>query len=252
MIRTDRQGHVAVITMQGSNDLNLDVIGPELYASLDAYLADEDLRCAVLTGHGTRAFSAGGDIKKFAGTTFNPGDFWSSSTNPLNGKAFWKPLVAAVNGHALGSGMMLALACDLVFASENATFGLPEVKYGFPPGLAATQRLPRRVGLGPALEMLLTGDSISAAQAERWCFVNRIVRQSELVNAAIDVAERIAANPPLAVRGSKELAWRATDMSLDEGIRLEDAITQLARNSEDAKEGPLAYREKRKPKFVGR
>ncbi len=251
MIRTDRQGHVAVITMQGSNDLNLDVIGPELYASLDAYLGDDDLRCAVLTGHGTRAFSAGGDIKKFAGTAFSPGDFWSSATNPLNRNGFWKPLVAAVNGHALGSGMMLALACDLVFASENATFGLPEVKYGFPPGLAATQRLPRRVGLGPALEMLLTGDSISAAQAERWCFVNRVVPQSELVDTAIGVAQRIAANPPLAVRGSKELAWRALDTSLEEGIRLEDAITQLARNSADAKEGPLAYQEKRKPKFIG-
>jgi enoyl-CoA hydratase/carnithine racemase len=252
LIQTDKIGHVAVITMQGSNDLNLDVVGPELYASLGAYLADGDLRCAVVTGHGTRAFSAGGDIKKFAGTAFDPGDFWSSSTNPLNGTGFWKPLVGAVNGHALGSGMMLALACDLVFASSNATFGLPEVKYGFPPGLAATQRLPRRVGLGPALEMLLTGDSISAAQAERWCFVNRILPQAELVNTAIAVAQRIAANPPLAVRGSKELAWRALDTSLEEGIRLEEAITQLARNSEDAKEGPLAYQEKREPKFIGR
>ncbi len=252
MIRTEKQGHVIVVTMQGANDLNLDVVGPELYACLDAYLGDDDLRCAVVTGHGARAFSAGGDIKKFAGTPFSPSDFWTSSTNPLNGKGFWKPLVAAVNGHALGSGMMLALACDLVFSSANATFGLPEVKYGFPPGLAATQRLPRRVGLGPALEMLLTGDSISAAQAERWCFVNRIVPQPELLSTAIAVAQSIAANPPLAVRGSKELAWRAMDMSLEEGIRLEDAITQLARNSDDAKEGPIAYQEKRKPTFVGR
>ena len=252
MVDIEQHDRVVVLTLRGNGDLNLGAIDQEFFDALDHYSANPDIWCAVITGAGTRAFCAGGDIKQVAsrGFSFN---FWSPPPHTLlTGKSMWKPLIAAVNGHALGAGMMLALGCDIRIASQNATFGLPEVKYGFPPGLGATQRLPRAIALGAALEMLLTGDSIGAAEAERWGLVNRVVPEAELLTAALALAQRIAANPPRAVSTTKELAWRSLDLSLEQGLRFEDAITQIARNTEDAMEGPRAYAEKRKPDFKGR
>ena len=244
--------NVVVFTMQGENDLNLGVIGPELYSHLVEFQADSNLRCAIIRGAGKKAFSAGGDIKQVAAGGFNF-SFWSPPPrSPLSGEPFWKPLIAAVNGHALGIGMMLALVCDIRIASKTASFGLPEVKYGFPPILGATQRLPRTIAMGPALEMLLTGDSINAEQAERWGFVNRVVEFDDLLPAALSLAKRIAANPPLGVQTSKELALRAQDMPIEQGLRMESMLSHIARQTEDAQEGPRAYAEKRKPVFKGR
>jgi E-phenylitaconyl-CoA hydratase len=252
VINSETDGRVITFVMSGENDLNLGVMNEELFEAVEGYLENDDLWCAVITGAGTRSFSAGADLNQVADGGLK-GDFWTPrQKNFLDAAGLRKPMIAAVNGHAIGAGMMIALACDMRIASENATFCLPEVKYGFPPVLGATQRLARLIPLGPALQMLMTGASISAAQAERWGLVNEIVAQSALLPRAIAVAHQIAANPPVAVRASKELASRARDLSLDEGMRLELAFSHLSRNTEDSRESLRAYLEKRPPDFCGK
>ena len=251
MITTNRHGNVIVVTLQGKTDLNLGVLDEQLFAAFEDYARDPELRCAVITGAGERAFSAGADLTALSTSRFNK-PFWNTPPMPILMDAdFPKPLIAAVNGHAIGAGMMIAMACDIRIASKNATFGLPEVKYGFPPALGATQRLVRLLPRGPALEMLLTGERISAAQAEQWGFVNRTVEQGDLLPAALDLAEKIAGNSPIAVRAARELARRATDLPLEHGLRLEAALSALARQTEDAAEGQRALLEKRKADFRG-
>ena len=252
MIQFEVHDHVAVITMQGETDLNLGVIGPDLFERLLAYQDDPALRCAIITGAGSKAFSAGADLKKAAkeGIKVN---FWTGRDNAfMRSTDFRKPLIAAVNDHALGMGMMLALYCDIRIASRNASFGLPEVKYGLSPGLGATQRLPRQIALGPALELLLTGDAIGAEQAERWGLVNRVVESDELMPAALSLAQRIAKNPPLAVQAARELAWKASSLPIEHGIRAEMMMGEIVRKTEDSVEGVRAFAEKRPPVFKGR
>lgn len=252
MIQFEVNDHVAVITMQGDTDLNLGVIGPDLFERLLAYQDDPELRCAIITGAGGKSFCAGADLKKAAKEGIKV-DFWTGRENAfLRSTDFRKPLIAAVNGHALGMGMMLALYCDIRIASRNASFGLPEVKYGLSPGLGATQRLPRQIALGPALELLLTGDAIGAEQAERWGLVNRVVEPGDLMPAALSLAQRIAKNPPLAVQAARELAWKASSLPIEHGIRAEMMMGEIARKTEDATEGVRAFAEKRPPVFRGR
>jgi len=252
LILKERRDRIVILTMQGRGDLNLGTMDADLYAALAEYRDDPDLWCAIVTGAGTRAFTAGGDVKQVARDGFNF-SFWNPPEPSLmTGERFPKPLIAAINGYALGAGMMLALACDIRIASDNATFALPEIKLGFPPALGATQRLPRAIPLGPALEMLLTGDAIDAVQAERWGLVNRVVPQAGLIDTAVALAQRIAANPPRSVAITKELAWRASDLPIEQGLRLEDAMTQIARDTEDAREGIRAFADKRPPDFRGK
>ena len=252
-IHCERAGHVVVFTLEGENDLNLGVVDEQLHRRLLDYRDDDELWCAVVTGAGTRAFCAGADLKAIAATGSFGRSFWATRVlDLLSGAEFWKPLIAAVNGHAIGAGLMLALGCDIRLAAENATFGLPEVKYGFPPGMGASQRLPRAIALGPAMELLLTGERISAQQALQWGLVNRVVPPAQLREEAIALAERIAANPPLAVRATKELALRGLDLTLEQGLRLETMLSHLTRQTEDAKEALRAFAEKRRPEFKGR
>jgi E-phenylitaconyl-CoA hydratase len=254
-IHFERRDRVALITLEGDTDLNLGVVEEELHERLLAFRDDPELWCGVIIGAGQRAFCAGADLKAIAtrGGFGDAGNVWAAQSLTLvSGAEFWKPLIAAVNGHAIGAGLMLALACDIRIAAENATFGLPEVKYGFPPGMGATQRLPRAIPRGPAMEMLLTGDRISAQQAYDWGLVNRVVPQADLLDTALGLAGRIAANPPLAVRACKELAMRSADLTLEEGLRLERLLSALARQSEDAREGLRAFAERRPPLFTGR
>ncbi|MCA1644996.1 MAG: enoyl-CoA hydratase/isomerase family protein [Chloroflexi bacterium] len=252
-IHFERQGRVAVLTMQGDSDLNLGVVNEDLHQRLQEYRDDDELWCAVLVGAGQRAFTAGADLKAMAASGRMGGNFWSAKTlDLLTGIEFWKPLVAALNGYTLGQGLMLALACDIRIAAEHATLGLPEIKYGFPPGAGATQRLARVMPLGLALEMLLTGDRITAPQAYQWGLVNRVVPETDLLDAALEVAQRIASNPPLAVRATKELVMRSRDLPLGQGMRLETLLQQMCLATEDAREGPRAFAEKRPPEFHGR
>ncbi|HTE86891.1 MAG TPA: enoyl-CoA hydratase-related protein, partial [Dehalococcoidia bacterium] len=229
------------------------MVGAALHKRLEDYLDDEGLWCAVVTGAGMRAFSAGADLKRFGERRGPRAPVWERRTLDLiSGAEFWKPIVAAVNGHAIGAGAMLALACDLRVASDNATFGIPEVKYGSPPGMGSTQRLPRAIPLGPAMEMLLTGDRITAEQAYHWGVFNRVVAQPELMDAAMNIAKRITANPPLAVRATKEAIMRGLDLSLEQGLRLESLLSFPTRHTEDFQEAIHALAEKRPAAYKAR
>jgi len=252
-IHYDLRDHTALITMEGDNDLNIGMVGPELHEKLEHFLNDEAAWCAVVTGAGTRAFSAGANLRNFGANRGPRAPVWVRRTLDLiSGAEFWKPIIAAVNGHAIGAGAMLALACDIRIASETATFGIPEVKYGSPPGMGSTQRLPRAIPLGPAMEMLLTGDRITAAEAFHWGIFNRVVPATELMESAMGLAERITSNPPLAVRATKEAVMRGLDMSLDQGLRLESLLSFPTRHSEDFQEAVRALGEKRKAEYHAR
>jgi enoyl-CoA hydratase/carnithine racemase len=256
-IQYEKRGRTVVITMEGDTDLNIGMVGEELHKRLLEYRDDDELWCAIITGAGQRAFSAGGNIQSRAAaaqanTPTRPA--WTASSTPtlMTNLELWKPLICAVNGYCLGAGLMLALACDIRIASENAEFSIPEVKtLGMVPGGGAAQRLPRIVGMGPALEILLTGDRIKADQALLWGLVNQVVPQAELMDAAMSLADRITANPPLAVRATKELVYRSMDMPLAEALRLTSFFSLVTRSTDDAKEASRAFMEKRPPQFKG-
>jgi enoyl-CoA hydratase len=164
----------------------------------------------------------------------------------------WKPLIAACNGITYGGGLEIVLGCDIRIASENARFALPEVTLGVVPGGGGTQRLPRTIPWGIAAEMLFTGKSIDAQEAYRIGLVNKVVPIDMLMSAAKEIAESICQNGPLAVRATKEAMIRGISMSLEDGLRLEDSLTQFIVSTKDFSEGTQAFIEKRKPKFEGK
>ena len=215
---------------------------------------DGAIRVAIITGAGAKSFSTGADIKSFL--TAPPGydEMWLTQRDQLlnRGLEVWKPVIAAVNGYCLGGGMTLLLATDLRVAAENATFSLAEVKRGVIPGNGGTQRVLRQLPHAIAMELLLTGDAMDAATAARWGLVNAVVPQGELMATAQRYARRIAANAPLAVQAAKELALRSRDLDLAAGLRLEQVMNRMLMATEDASEGPAAFREKRPARFKGR
>jgi E-phenylitaconyl-CoA hydratase len=261
-IRFEREGAVAILTIdrpQVHNALDFETSDALVHAWI-RFRDDDELRAAILTGAGELAFCAGADLRGVA-------DFYrklssaerlrrSEQVPGLGGitrnLAIDKPILAAVNGHCLAGGLEVALACDLRIASENATFGLPEVTRGIIPGAGGTQRLPRLVGPERALDLILTGRRIDAREAERIGLVMRVVALAELRSEALAVARTIAANGPLAVRAAKTAVWRGLDVPLEEGLRLEQLLAEPVRQSEDAQEGPRAFLEKRKPEWKGR
>ena len=215
---------------------------------------DSQIRVAVITGSGERSFCVGADLKSFVTQPADLSGFWLTQQGQLlnRGLEVWKPIIAAVNGYCLGGGTTLLLATDMRVAAEHATFGLSEVKRGILAGNGGTQRLLANLPYAVAMEMLLTGDTIDAPTAERWGLVNRVVALSGLMDAAMDLAGRVAANAPLAVQASKELAIRSRDMDLATGLRLEQSLNRLLQFSEDAVEGPKAFAERRPARFGGR
>ncbi|MEK7216096.1 MAG: enoyl-CoA hydratase-related protein [Chloroflexota bacterium] len=255
-IHYDKQDHIAVITMEGDNDLNIGTINDEFHDRIDQFRSDDDLWCAVITGAGQRSFCAGanlsGALSGGFGTLRVPELLAPQRPTLLTGLECWKPIIAAVNGHAIGAGFMLALACDIRVASDNATFALTEVKFGWPAGQGAIQRLPRLISLGPALEMLLTGDRIPASKALEWGLMNQVTPQAGLMDAAMELAGRIAANPPLSVRVVKELTYRGLELSFDQSLRMTNLMSAIARTTEDFREATSAFGEKRKGNFKGR
>jgi E-phenylitaconyl-CoA hydratase len=250
-IKYEPTGRIVLITLDGEGDLNLGAVSADLHARLTEYRDNPELWCAVVTGAGEKALSAGANLKGDR-PGWNTSVWHARALDMLTGGEFNKPLIAAINGYCLGAGMMLALGCDVRIATDTATFGLPELRYGFPPGMGSTWRLTRAIPLGPAMEMILTGDRITAAQAHNWGLINKIVPAAELIPEAMKLAERIVANPPLAVQASKELALRALEMPLDEHLRLQALMSSITRQTEDAGEGAKAFAEKRKPNFHGR
>ncbi|QEC48362.1 enoyl-CoA hydratase/isomerase family protein [Baekduia soli] len=247
---------VALITINRPERMN--AMDADAYQALsEAWKRVRDdgaIRAAVITGAGDRAFSTGADIKSFLTAPSDLSEFWLTQKDQLlnRGLEVFKPIIAAVNGYCLGGGMTLLLATDIRVAAEHASFGLSEVKRGVIAGNGGTQRVMGQLPHAVGMELLLTGDRIDAATAERWGLVNKVVPMEGLLDAAMEYAQRIVVNAPLAVQAAKELALRSRDMGLDEGLRLEQTMNRLLMVTEDAKEGPAAFAEKRAPQFKGR
>ncbi|OMC33121.1 enoyl-CoA hydratase [Mycolicibacterium fortuitum] len=218
-------------------------------AALDQVDDRTDIRVAVLTGSDT-VFCAGMDLKAFSATGDRPisetrGGFGIVRKPPV------KPIIAAVEGSALGGGLEIAMACDLIVAGESARFGLPEVKRGLVAAAGGVLRLPRRIPSAVAMELILTGDAISAAEAKSLGLVNRVVADGRALAAAVDLAGRIAANGPLAVAGAKRLVYDSAAHDIDTAFDLQSEVTGVVRASNDAKEGAAAFVEKRAPQWTG-
>lgn len=237
----------------------------ELRDAWERFRIDEEARAAIVAGAGGRAFSAGADLKEMAerGAPSAPEDggprpsglsrFLSRRAGDLfAGTEMYKPMVAAIDGYCLAGGLELALSCDIRIASDKSVFGLTEVTRGIIPGGGGTQRLPRAIPLALAMEVLLTGRHVSAEEALRFGLINRVVSSEEVMPVAREIAGMIAANAPLAVRATKEAAIRGLDLGIDEGLRVEAFLSQMIGRTDDAREGPRAFAEKRKPDYQGR
>lgn len=211
------------------------------------------IRVAVITGAGDRAFSVGADLKSFAGAPMPLDQMWLTQKDMLlnRGLTIFKPIIAAVNGYCLGGGMTLLLATDIRIASTTATFGLSEVKRGLVAANGGTQRILRQLPHAIGMEMLLTGDTIEAETAERWGLVNRVTEPEKVLPLAREWALRIAANAPLALQASKELALASYDLDIASGLRAEQLSNRLLQTSQDLAEGTKAFSEKRPPRFQG-
>ncbi|WP_342642093.1 enoyl-CoA hydratase/isomerase family protein [Rhodoligotrophos ferricapiens] len=225
-----------------------------LYEALAAFEQDENRRVAIITGAGDKAFCAGADLRAaldpdvtLAQRALSPGD-----ASLVRDPGLTKPVIAAVNGYALGGGFELALICDIRIASTNASFGLTEVTVGSMPGSGGTQRLPRIIPPGTAMHLALTGERIDAAEAYRIGLITRMTKPEMLLDEARAIAARIAANAPLSVRAVKQAIRNGQDMPLAQGLAYERNLFNLLRESEDRMEGRRAFAEKRKPVFRGR
>lgn len=255
-IRYRADGGVAVITFDRPKALN--ALSAELLEefadALKTVDGTEEIRVLILTGAGEKAFVAGADITELA--TYDPlqAKAFSATGHRIIGmlQQLSIPVIAAVNGYALGGGCELALACDFIYASENAMFGLPEITLGIIPGFGGTQRLPRQVGKNRAKEMIFTGKMISAMEAEKIGLVNRVVLPEALLDEAHNTAESMAAKGRASLRAAKQAINRGNEADLETGCAIEIDAFALCFGSEDAREGTTAFLEKRKPDFQGR
>jgi len=255
-LKIEIEDRIALLTLNQPevlNALNQSTM-EELEEVFRKRLAQDDVGAVIVTGAGDKAFAAGADIKEVA------------ALDPLEARAvsrqghrileviegFSRPVIAAINGFCLGGGCELALACHIRIAAESAQIGLPEVKLGLIPGYGGTQRLPRLVGKGKAMEMILSGESIGAQEAQRIGLVNGVVPLKDLISRCRELATRILANGPLAVRYCIEAINSGLDMSLQEATRLEASLFSLCCATQDMKEGTRAFLEKKKPQFKGR
>jgi enoyl-CoA hydratase len=247
---------IARITVNRPEKLNAlsGAVIVELKDAFERFAGDRALRAAVVTGAGEKAFVAGADINELA--VLSPFDAREQSIRTQQAfrllETCGKPSVAAVNGFALGGGLELAMACTVRFASDNAKLGQPEVKLGLIPGYGGTQRLPRLVGRGRALELLLSGDPIVAAEAHRIGLVNAVVPQAELLQFTSAWLDKVLANGPLALGLVMDAVDAGLDSGLDAGLRFEAAAFGMSAATEDRREGTRAFLEKRKPAFAGK
>ncbi len=246
---------IATITFnrpKALNALNVALL-EEFTHALDAIAINEDIRVLVLTGAGEKAFVAGADITQLA--TFNAlqaKQFSQQGQDAINRlQALSIPVIAAVNGFALGGGSEIALACDFIYASETATFGLPEINLGIIPGFGGTQRLPRLIGPNQAKEMIFTGKMVPAADARALGLVNQICPPAELMPAVLKTAGAIARKGKASLRAAKQAINNGLNVDLTTGCRIEVDAFALCMASQDAKEGTSAFLEKRKAKFTG-
>lgn len=247
---------IATITVNRANMLN--ALSAQTVRELDkafaAAEADENVRVLVVTGAGEKAFVSGADISELAGLDPVKGretaEFGQRTFRRL--ETMGKPSIAAINGYALGGGCELAMACTIRIASENAKIGLPEVTLGVIPGYAGTQRLPRIVGRGVAMDLILTGRAVDAAEALRLGLVSQVVPLAELLDTVRKTALRIQRNGPLAVRAAMQSVDHGLDVGFEHGCRMEAALFGLLCATGDMREGLKAFLEKRKAEFKGR
>jgi enoyl-CoA hydratase/carnithine racemase len=256
-VTVTREGAVAVLALnrpEAMNAISMQMRA-ELRDALEALRRDPAVGAAVLTGTGEKAFSAGMDLREFAQANANVPlpemrrFRWEQGEGIA---AFDKPIIAAVNGLAIGGGVELALLCDMVFAADTASFAFGEVKRGLMPGNGGTQRLARRIGQARALEMILTGRSVDAREALSFALVEYVVPAGELLARAVAMAAQMAANAPVAVRSAKAAIHRGADLPLHDGLRLEQDLAVFLYTTDDAKEGPRAFLEKRAAVWQGR
>lgn len=250
----EKKGPIAVLTINRESALNsIDAqTSKEMETAWGDFRDDPALRVAILTGTGAKAFSTGMDLvatakgeNQFEGRPAPFGGF--TKRMPI-----FKPIIAAINGYCLAGGMELALTCDIRICSPDARFGLPEVRWAIMPGAGGTQRMPRAIPQAWANYLILTAEQIDAETAKEIGLVSHIVPKEELMERAMQIANTICERGPLAVRTAKEAILRGMDMPLDHGLAYEDVLLQRLMATEDAKEGPRAFAEKRKPEYKGR
>jgi enoyl-CoA hydratase len=244
-------GLISINRPEVMNALNLEV-RKEILKVLDIAERDDFIRALVITGVGDKAFSAGADIKMFQGMTpFVAREYLKITKGASNRiENFPKPIIAAVNGYAIGGGLELAMSCDIIVASDDAKFGQSEINVGIIPGVGGTQRLPRLVGVKKAKEMIFTGDLIDAKSALEIGLVNSVVPKAELMNSVESLVGKIVSKSPLVLRLAKQALNRSV-AGLKGGLDYESALFALCFASKDQKEGANAFLEKRKPKFQG-
>jgi len=252
----EKKGAIAYVTLNRPKVLNAlsHATWENLEAAFEDARDDDVVRGVILTGAGDKAFIAGADISELAHITAVEAEQSSAYGQKVLNliENLGKPVIAAINGFALGGGCETAMACTIRLAVENAQFGQPEVKLGVIPGGGGTQRLPRLVGKGRALQLILAGGMINAQEAFRIGLVNEVVPASELISRAEAILKQIFANAPLAVKFSLEAVNNGLETTLAEGLSLEASLFGLCAGTEDKKEGTSAFLEKRKPQFQGR
>jgi enoyl-CoA hydratase/carnithine racemase len=255
-VRYEKKGAIAYVTVNRPKVLNAlsTPTWQDLRTAFEDAQNDPAVRGVILTGAGDKAFIAGADIGELAHVTAFEAEQSSRFGQGVLDliESLGKPVVAAVNGFALGGGCETAMACTIRIAVEHAKFGQPEVKLGLPPGGGGTQRLPRLVGKGRALQLILSGEMIDAQEAHRIGLVNEIVPAADLIKRAEAILNQIAANAPIAVKFSLEAVNKGLDTSQGEGLLLEASYFGLCAATEDKKEGTSAFLEKRAPQFHGR
>jgi enoyl-CoA hydratase/carnithine racemase len=251
-INYEKEGRIAIFTInrpEARNAISMEVVR-ELHKAMVDFQSDPNLWVGIITGAGDKAFSGGADIKDtlpfLQEHRETPGAF---PKTPMRGLDIWKPLIAAINGIALGGGLELALACDIRIAAENARLGTPEVTLGLIPGWGGTQRLPRLIPWAKAAEILLMGKPIDAQEAYRIGLVNKVVPLEQLMSTAKEWAEVICQAGPLGVRAAKEAMTRGYSMTLEDGLRLESSLFNYLLGTDDFIEGTKAFVEKRKPVY---
>lgn len=250
----ERDGAVGILTLNrphAHNSLNSTLIAT-LGEALSEFREDPAIAVIVITGAGDKSFCSGMDLRGAPDVTALEDQFSPPPQHLSRGMEVWKPLIAAVNGYALGAGFELALSCDLRYASSTATFGLPEVRIGSMPGAGGTQRIIRQAPHALAMELLLTGDRWDAQRIRDAGLINGVVPPEELRGTVLEIAHRIGDNAPLAIQAVKQAVARGRHLPLAEGLILERTLFNLIRDTEDRAEGRAAFAEKRPPVFRGR